>query len=103
MKWSAVCLVFVPLLLVGFVTSCGNGDGDGGTQYACSYQKRSSQTCNHYDWGAWQSGCITFNSNDLTVSPQQYCDNLTTGGTYCAAGCCIDTQYQNKNLRQGTC
>jgi uncharacterized protein YceK len=106
MKQSVVYVLVVTLIVAGFLAGCGLVDKDddsGGKAYKCSYQKRSSQTCNHYDWGAWQSACTSFNSDDLTVSPEQYCNNLTKGGLYCASSCCIDSQYQNVNLAEGTC
>ena len=82
--------------------ACGGG-GDDASLYACAYEKRSSQTCNHYDWGAWVAGCTGFNADDYHITAQQVCSNLTQGGTHCASSCCIDSQYRNVALREGSC
>ncbi|BDI03618.1 hypothetical protein CATMQ487_05880 [Sphaerotilus microaerophilus] len=93
-----LCWIFVSVSLV----ACGGGDSDSSV-YACTYQKRTSQTCNRYDYGAWTSGCRSFNVDDYTISAQQVCSNLTKGGLYCASSCCIDSEYRSVSLTSGTC
>lgn len=95
-------LVAAALLATVLLAACGGGSEESSI-YACSYEKRVSQTCNRYDYGAWSSGCRTFNADDYTISAQQVCANLTTGGLHCASTCCIDSQYRSAALQSGSC
>jgi len=82
MKPSVVYVMVVTLIVAGFLVGCGN-DSDsstGDSTYACSYQSRSSQTCNHFDWGgvhgsrnghhSTQATCPSHPSNTATILRQ---------------------------------
>lgn len=68
------------------VHGCGGSGNEGGTRYACAYEKRASQTCNRSDYGAWTRGCSAFDADNYTVTPQQVCQNMTSGGHLLAHG-----------------
>jgi hypothetical protein len=102
-KKIAPIMAVMALAVSVLALSCGGGDGGG--QQACSYERRSSETCNHYDWGSWEADCYSFNMDDYVegVTAQEVCDNLTEGGTTCELDCCIDVQYQNVTVSGGSC
>jgi len=100
-----LCLIGVIALgLMTIVGTGGNGDdGDEGGIYACSYEKRGTDGCDGYGWGAWEAGCYQFNSEDYYISPEEVCANITDGGLFCQAGCCVDSEYRNVQLTSGSC
>lgn len=96
-------LVLAAASATALVHSCGGSGGEADTRYACSYEKRVSQTCNRTDYGAWTRGCSAFDADNYTITPQQVCQNITSGGLHCASSCCIDSQFRSVSLAGGTC
>jgi len=95
---SVIVIQLFALLFVG----CGGG-GDSGGNYACSYEKRVTDGCDGYGFGAWETECFSFNSDDYKITPEEVCDNMTTGGYNCEANCCIDAEFRNIDLSSGFC
>lgn len=95
----AISALFFFLVL----TACPDPEDDDGGNYACAYEKRSTDGCDGYGFGSWESGCYDFNSDNYYISAQEVCNNMTDGGLWCEAGCCVDTQYQNVSLSSGNC
>lgn len=94
-------LVLAASSAAALVNGCGGSDAD--TRYACSYEKRVSQTCNRTDYGAWSRGCSAFDADNYNITPQQVCQNITRGGLHCASSCCIDSEFRSVSLAGGTC
>ena len=92
----------LPILVIGFVvfvltlTGCGGGGGDG--YYTCSYDKRVTDGCDGYGFGAWEQQSFSFNSDDYYITPDEVCANVTDGGLHCEAGCCVDAEFSNVDL-----
>jgi hypothetical protein len=82
---------------------CGGEGGSGGGDFACSYDKRVTDGCDGFGFGEFESECISFNEDDYTISPDEVCSNLTEGGVFCESDCCIDTEFQNVELTEGSC
>ena len=92
------------LLATLLVSACGGGDDDDGPKnYACRYQTRHSNCNQAAPTGPFTAGCFQFDANNYNISPQQVCNNVTSGGTSCSATCCVVTQYQNASLSAGNC
>ena len=85
------------------LTACPDSEDDGGGNYACSYEYRRTDGCDGYGFGAWESGCYDINADNYWISPEEVCDNMTDGGAWCEAGCCVSSQYQNVSLSSGSC
>lgn len=95
--WALVIITFTVLL-----ASCGGvGDSDG--NFACYYETRVTDGCDGYGFGDWEEECYSFNSDDYYITPEEVCDNVTSGGYYCEAGCCIDKEFRNVELTSGFC
>jgi hypothetical protein len=94
-----VCVLFIMVVLAG----CPASEDEGGGNYACSYEERRTDGCDGYGFGSWESGCYDINADNYVISPEEVCDNLTDGGLWCEAGCCVDAQYQNVSLSSGSC
>lgn len=102
-------------LMAGFLTlmalysagpaGCGGdgGSGGGSGNFACSYDKRVTDGCDGYGFGDWEYDCVTFNEDDYVITPEEVCGNITDGGYFCEADCCIDTEFQNVDLFEGSC
>lgn|GEM_PF-2467163 len=95
------------LLAMGFLafalvfSSCGGG-GDGNGWYSCSYETRHTG-CNNYDYTDWEAECVSINSEDYYITPQEVCDNLTENTTTCEAGCCVTSEFRDKTFAEGEC
>lgn len=98
-SYLALGILLFCLMLAG----CGGGGGDGDGYFACSYEKRVTDGCDGYGFGDWTEECFSFNSDDYYITAEEVCDNVTTGGYFCEAGCCIDTEFRNVNLSSGDC
>jgi hypothetical protein len=89
------------VLVIGLVAlafaGCGGGGGSDG-YYTCSYEKRVTDGCDGYGFGEWQADSFSFNSDDYYIEPSEVCANVTTGGEYCEAGCCIDAEFRDVQL-----
>lgn len=103
MKRDKVALLAVAFVAFALVFSSCGGGGDGDGWYACSYEKRVTDGCDGYGWGDWVSECFAFNSEDYYISPEQVCANVTEGGLFCQAGCCVDSEFRNVSLTEGDC
>ncbi len=100
MKRLALVVLGASLLCTCLFCACGGGDGGG--NYACSYESRHTG-CNNSTWTEWEAECFSFNSDDYYITPEEVCANVTDGGVYCEAGCCIDTEFRNVDLSAGDC
>lgn len=98
-KW--IRHLVMALVSAAALASCGGG-GDGPGQQACVYESRHTG-CGNSTYTAWTAGCFAFNPDAYTISAQQVCSNVTAGGSACAAGCCVTSQYRNGSLREGGC
>lgn len=96
-------LALALILLASIYAGCGSESEEDGGNYACSFETRVTDGCDGYGFGDWQEECFSFNADDYYITPQEVCDNVTTGGYYCEAGCCIDTEFRNVQLSSGTC
>jgi len=96
---SRLVLAFGALCLLG---GCGGGD-EGSGQFACQYEERTTDGCDGYGFGAWESECTSFNADDYWISAQEVCSNITDGGVHCEAGCCVDFEFRNVVLTSGSC
>jgi len=104
MKKANSTLILVSTLLCSLVIAgCGGGGGDGSGYFACSYETRVTDGCDGYGFGEWTEECFSFNSDDYYITAEEVCDNITSGGYFCEAGCCIDTEFRNVSLTQGDC
>jgi hypothetical protein len=89
--------------LVAALTLAGCGGGDSGAMYKCVYDSRVlSSTCASST--SWTPTCIDFNSDNLTITPQEKCDRVS-GSTTCtpSGSCCNTSEVRNVQLQQGTC
>ncbi|HSA58637.1 MAG TPA: hypothetical protein VLJ37_03025 [bacterium] len=101
---TAGFLTLMALYSAGPAGCGGDGSGGGGSgAFACSFDKRVTDGCDGYGFGPWESGCETFNEDDYVITPDEVCANITDGGYFCEAGCCIDTEFQNISLAEGNC
>ena len=90
------------VLAACLLCACGGGGDGGGGNYACSYESRHTG-CGDSVWTDWEAACVSINSDDYVITPQEVCDNLTAGGEFCDAGCCIDTEFRNVEFTSGDC
>lgn len=100
--YRSILMALAILCLISTYAACG-GEGDDGGDYACSYETRRTDGCDGYGWGDWVAECFSFNADDYVITPQQVCDNVTEGGLFCEAGCCVDFEFRNASLTQGFC
>lgn len=88
---------------------CGGGNGGGGGtgggsgNFACSYEKRVTDGCDGMGFGEFETECISFNEDDYVITPEEVCNNITESGVFCEADCCIDTEFRNVELTEGSC
>lgn len=100
MKWTSIMQLVLLCTAALLAPAC---TGEESTIYACQYEERTTDGCDGYGFGPWESVCYQFDSEDYYITPQEVCGNVTEPGLHCQAGCCVDFQYQNVNLSQGTC
>jgi hypothetical protein len=104
MNKSRIALFIIGILfLTAMYAACGSAEGGGDGDYACSYETRSTDGCDGYGFGDWEEECFSFNADDYFITPQEVCDNVTTGGVFCEAGCCVDFEFRNVSLDSGFC
>lgn len=96
-------IVAVSLMVLAFsFAGCGGGDGGSG-DFACSYETRVTDGCDGYGFGDWTAECVSFNADDYVITAEEVCNNITTGGVFCQAGCCVDSEFRNVSLTSGFC
>ncbi len=99
---SCILVLFVICLSFGCADTTGSDDS-GDADYAVTAEKRRTSGCDGYGWEAWKSVCYEFNSGDYNISPEEVKNNLTKSELYCASGCCIDFEFRNIVMTEGTC
>ena len=100
MKYTAILQLILLWTATLIIPACA---GEGSTIYACSFEERTTDGCDGFGFGPWESECFEFDSEDYNISPQEVCGNVTEPGLHCQAGCCVDFDYQNVDLSNGTC
>ena len=96
--------LILALVSVAMLVGCGSDSGGGGSVYACNYEKRTTG-CGGGDYGAWEAYCYEFDMDDYLEgwTPERVCDKFSGSDTSCAAGCCINIQYQSNEVSKGEC
>ena len=100
MKWISITQLLLLLFVAVLAPACS---GEGTTIYACRYEERTTDGCDGYGFGPWESACYEFDADDYYITPQEVCGNVTESGLHCQAGCCVDFDYQNVDLEPGGC
>lgn len=94
-------MAVVTAVLALMALACNFQEED--TTYSCAYEESKTDGCDGMGFGPYVAECFEFDSEDYNISAQEVCDNVTTPGLYCEAGCCIDYRYQNVSLSHDSC
>ena len=100
-KVFKISIVFM-FVFLGWVGGCGEYETRG--LYCCVYQERHTD-CDGNNWTEWQDEDFGFNVDDYIVKvPDIVCQAYRTGTVHeCDGSCCIDSEYRDTALRQGSC
>jgi len=90
----------VVALWVASAVACSGSEEDG--PLACVYE-RSSTSCSGSGFGPYEEECLDVQYPKDGLTPDGWCDIITSDSSECASSCCLSYRYRNPRGEYGTC